>query len=565
MNDKKKVIILGAGIGALTTAHELSKYDDFDIVVYERNEIVGGLARSKYHTESNGYTYPVEYSWRVYGSGYLNLLRVLNEIPLRKNETNSVFDNLIKISSYVFPRFDKKEITVGSGTDKASSLMEGFDKDEKWKVINKLLYCMSLSTDRMNATDYMTWGDFCSDLSVEANKYMVRMWGPVLGMDPTYMSFAVVARIVQVVLGSLLGSTNSLYLMNKPTNDGWFDEWISDLESKGVTIKTNSEILDLKLENNKITEVKIKDAKTGEIYTDTADYIICGLSVESVAEITKNNNQLLNVPSFKNTIELAKISRQIQLSIQVFIDKTLIYPTGELKNVLYLPDTPWAIIIEDQSNVWGETYSTDPRVKSVFSVGICQTDVPGILIKKAFVDCTPEEVQQEVWAQIYKSYKMANIKTESGEGIETANVILFYTWDTYQYNQNTKKIDTWEPKFSNNAKGFQYQPNCATEIDNFFYSTAYTKTQRFIYSMESAAEAGTLTANLILKLENKKPQSSIFGFNTAPMIFKPLQWLDSILFKLHLPHLSKLFFGSNLALVITYFLLPILIVLAVIL
>ena len=76
------------------------------------------------------------------------------------------------------------------------------------------------------------------------------------------------------------------------------------------------------------------------------------------------------MPSFKNTIELAKISRQIQLSIQVFIDKTLIYPTGELKNVLYLPDTPWAIIIEDQSNVWGETYSTDPRVKSVFSVGI---------------------------------------------------------------------------------------------------------------------------------------------------------------------------------------------------
>lgn len=44
-----KVIIIGAGIGGLTVAHELSKYG-YDITIYERNDIVGGLARSKYVT-----------------------------------------------------------------------------------------------------------------------------------------------------------------------------------------------------------------------------------------------------------------------------------------------------------------------------------------------------------------------------------------------------------------------------------------------------------------------------------------------------------------------------------
>lgn len=569
MNDQqKKVIVLGAGIGGLTVAHELSRRG-FAVTVYERNDIVGGLARSKYYTDqSTDYKYPVEYSWRVYGTGYLNLLRLLKEIPLKNKINLSVFDNLVKVSSYIFPRFNKKEITIGNSKDNVADLMEDFDKHEIWSVINKITECMTMSTERIDSLDHMTWAQYCNDLSAEARKYMVRIWGPVLGMDPTHMSFPVVARIVPVLLGGIVRNASSLFLLNSPTNEGWFDQWLVDLKNNGVQIKNNYEILDLTIGTDKIDKIKIKNLASGEVFEDSGDYIVCGLPVEAVAKIVVANSDLLNIPSLQKTINLARISRQIQLSVQLFLDQKIIYPTGHSKNVLYLPDTPWAIIIEDESDVWDKTYSTDPRVKSVHSVGICQTDVAGILFNKKFIDCTPDEVKQEVWAQICKSYQMANIKTESGETIEKANIVLFYIWDTYAYTQN--KENTWEPKFSNNANGLQYMPGHTTELENFFFATAYTKTQRFIYSMESAAEAGTLAANEIMIVENKNNgiqyfPTKIFGFNTSPVILRPLQWLDKKLFQSNLPHANKLFMGNSIALTILYLLLPLLLIFLLIL
>ena len=42
-----KINIYGGGLSGLSTAFELSKYD-FDITIYEQEEINGGFAKSKY-------------------------------------------------------------------------------------------------------------------------------------------------------------------------------------------------------------------------------------------------------------------------------------------------------------------------------------------------------------------------------------------------------------------------------------------------------------------------------------------------------------------------------------
>lgn len=43
---KKKVIVVGAGISGLTTAYELMKTGRYDVTVLEREDAVGGLART---------------------------------------------------------------------------------------------------------------------------------------------------------------------------------------------------------------------------------------------------------------------------------------------------------------------------------------------------------------------------------------------------------------------------------------------------------------------------------------------------------------------------------------
>jgi uncharacterized protein with NAD-binding domain and iron-sulfur cluster len=568
---RPKVIICGAGIGGLTVAHELAK-KNFDVVVYERNPVVGGLARSRYYVDpATQHSYPVEYSWRIYGAHYKNMHRLFTEIPLRgekKPSAKTVFSNLVRVWTYIFPRFDKKEVVVSRGKN-VQQLLSGFAPGDRLKILNKVLYCMTMSPERMDSLDNLTWKEFCKDLSPEARKYLVTMWGPVLGMDPTYMSFPVIARMLQVIMGAFIGATGSLFVMNKPTNQGWFDEWTAYLEGTGkVRVKTDHEIMDLKMRDGMINRVAVKDRKSNIVTEEAADYVVCALSVEAIAAIVEKNPELNAQPTLHNTVELAKRCRQVQLSVQVFLDQKLVYPvTGPL--VLYLPDTPWAIIIEPQDLIWGQTYSSNKKVKTVLSVGICHTDVPGILFGKSFVKCNEKEIQQEVWAQITKSYKCSSIKTEKGGGIETANVELFYMWDSFTFDQNKKEITVWEPKFSNNAGSLRYQPAHTTEVPNLFFATAYTKTHRYIYSMEAAVEAGTNSANEIVKKNNAltgrdEAATPVHAFSSTLFLLKPLLLLDRFLLKIGLPHISTVTFGSTLAFLILSFLLLVAIVIGVI-
>ncbi|MEK6809685.1 MAG: FAD-dependent oxidoreductase [Nanoarchaeota archaeon] len=547
-NNKKKpkVIICGAGIGGLTVAHELSKRN-FDVTVYERNDIVGGLARSSYHTEKNK-KYPTEYSWRVYGNNYKNLLRVLKEIPLHNHKKQSVLNNLVKVCTYIFPRFGKEEVIVSRGNNK-SKLMKDFKTRDFFKIINKILYCLTLSTSRADSLDHIKWKDYCRDLSPEAKKFMVQLWGPVLGMDTTHMSFPVVSRMVGILLGGFVHYPSCLYLLDKPTNEGWFDEWTHYLQNTNrVKIKTNCRIVDFKMKDGEIDYVLVEDGGENKIIKDAADYYVCALPIESIAKIVSDNAQFSAVPTLKNTVKLAEKCRQIQLSVQIFLDQKIIYPSKE-KIILYLPDTPWSLIIEPQDIVWGRTYCTDKNVKTVLSVGICQTDQPGILYHKPFIKCSKDEIKKEVWSQILRSYRFSSIAIKNKDKLDKANIVLFYMWDSFYFDDKKKEIDVWEPKFSNNIDSLRYQPDHATEIPNFLFATGYTKTKRYIYSMESAAEAGTLCANEIIGRYNQKsgkslPLTKIYPYFGSTLFLKPLILIDALLYKLGLPHLSRLTFNS---------------------
>jgi uncharacterized protein with NAD-binding domain and iron-sulfur cluster len=549
-NESKKVIICGAGIGGLTAAHELAKRG-FDVVVYERNKILGGLARSAYLND-NDHEYPIEYSWRVYGTHYKNLLRLLAEIPLAEDETKTVYDNLVLINRYIFPREDDEAFILPREKGQ-KRLLKAFTTKDKFQILNKILFCVTMSTDRMDSMDNLKWKDYCADLSDEAKKYLIKIWGPVLGMDPSFMSFPVVARMMKVLLGGFADTASGLYLMNQPTNDGWFDNWEKHLESSGhVTIKKNHEIKNIELRDGKIQSVTVLDKETDETLTDTADYFVCSLPAESIAKIVKENTDLSSVLELSNTIPLAKASRQVQMSVQVFLDQKLIYPTPH-KNVLYLPDTPWALIIEPEALAWDATYSTDSKVKSVHSVGACQTDVPGIVHGKPFTACNEQEVEDEVMEQMIRSYQYSGITTQDGKPFNKDNVVLFYIWHSFTFDEQAQRMDTWEPKFSNNANSLKYQPTHNTSISNLLFATGYTKTDRYIYSMEAATEAGLLCANEIIKQSPlKKFQTNVLPFHASPHFFRPLAALDRVLFKLRLPHLSKLLLGSSTLLTFLY-------------
>ena len=76
-SDKIKINIYGAGISGLITAFELSKYNNFEITIFEKSDSVGGMSKSKYINNI-----PSEHSWRGYSNFYYNLIDILKQIPV---------------------------------------------------------------------------------------------------------------------------------------------------------------------------------------------------------------------------------------------------------------------------------------------------------------------------------------------------------------------------------------------------------------------------------------------------------------------------------------------------
>ena len=76
---KKKINIYGSGITGLTICHELIN-NDFDIHIYEKNNNIGGMARSN----RNKLGISHEHSWRAFGENYINLYNIMNRIPIYK-------------------------------------------------------------------------------------------------------------------------------------------------------------------------------------------------------------------------------------------------------------------------------------------------------------------------------------------------------------------------------------------------------------------------------------------------------------------------------------------------
>ena len=89
----KKINIYGAGIAGLTVAHELIE-KGFDVTVYEKDNIAGGMART-YRDKNN---IPTEHSWRGYGPFYYNTFELIKRIPvvdncnIKENFSNSNLD-----------------------------------------------------------------------------------------------------------------------------------------------------------------------------------------------------------------------------------------------------------------------------------------------------------------------------------------------------------------------------------------------------------------------------------------------------------------------------------------
>lgn len=499
----KKIIILGGGIGGLTVAHELARSvgSKYEIHVYERNQIIGGMARSSYK-ERNGVRLPTEYCWRIYGPNYRNLRPILKQIPLKGDATKTVHDNLVDIRNYLIA--DQGTVLYLNNRPKALfDIRKAFKKipfSQKFSVLSRIFYCFMISTKRLNQLDRFSWSEYINPkkmLGHDMRKYIIDIMGPYLGAENEKVNVPSVVKTLE----TFKLRNRPLSVMGGPTNEAWFDHWQAYLEGMGVTFHLGKTVQDVHLSGTHIDAVELTDGTRV-----TGDYFFCSLPIDIVAQL----------PSLQldGMTQLAERGHQLMMGIQLYFDKKIALPYRD--TALHIPDSPWQLVIEPQGVIWGKQYGD---IADLWSVGLCDPLKPGLLIRKPFVECSHEEICKEVWYQICHS-EFGNFLH-----LDRVNILDYNVWDTYVYDGT--KIDTTEPKFSTNKGTYFLRPQNETKYENLFFATGYTQTKTDMFEMESAAESGRRAARLLDKTVRVAEAR-------RPIFFAPYRAVDRLLSPLNM-------------------------------
>lgn len=529
---KIKVCILGAGIGGLTAAHYLSKQPDIEVHIYERNDTVGGQARSS----GGSFESFSEYCWHVVGDGYLNLIPLLQEIPddysVETNTMhNTVFDHLIPINNFLYGRYSgdflkeagnsfistKNPFKFLSGVRELGEHITFWDFVLLFKAFG-LAYMAC--EERLEGYSDVLWSEFMKHLSPEAKRWVVDSPSIYLGMKTDTLSTQLMLSMFRsrktqrinitevdnfgrVYPRSKPQSQAHFYSFSGPINEVWFQPWVSHLKKNGVIFHMSSQISEIFTENDKIIGIRV-DRDT----IIKGDIFVNALSVESLAAV---------IPS-RNFSQLSRSGRQIQTQVLYKIPSKV---ETDGPTIIVLPDTEWCIMVRIEGELWRDEYYYSD--KDILCAGIGIWERPGVNGKTA-QECTREEIAEEVWRQIQKNEGLMKSIRLKDTDLTLADLAFsenkklscppWDIWESYRYDDDWSGIQTYEPKFTNGVGTLENRPQTKdAKYKNLYHSTAYTRTDMDIFCMESAVEAGVRASGAILMNDDSNPHPQIeFGW-----------------------------------------------------
>lgn len=502
-----RVCILGGGVGGLVAAHRLVRANPrLQVTLVERNPEVGGQARSRWQVENEGETEHREHHelcWHVVGKGYACLGPLLADIP-DKNGASTVQSHLRPMSRFLYGRSigdaTKFKDEVGQSfvvTPTISSFLGGIEDlgghltfKDKVRLAWLWAFMSTCSPERMHQLDDVAWHEMLDGLSDEAKKWIVDPPSIYLGMDTSRLSTAVMFNMFRASRDVPELAANDFWCFDGPINDVWFEPWVKHLVDASVDIKLNTVIDHVETkQDGSILAVHVKRQDSWSAERIEADYFINALSPEQAALL------LPACAAQGHLSRLAELGRQVQTQVLFTVDSPIEW---QLPSAVILPDSAWCVMVRPEAPLWegANELGAPDGTQDILSAGIGIWHKPGPLFHKPAKECTHDEIVQEVWYQMHQSKGLMDYLSMP-KAFTDARI-----WHSYEFDDISKRFDTWEPKFSNSTGTLALRPDCRVpdaQVPNLFHGAAYAMTEASIYNMESAAEAGTRAAQSLLE------------------------------------------------------------------
>jgi uncharacterized protein with NAD-binding domain and iron-sulfur cluster len=316
-------------------------------------------------------------------------------------------------------------------------------------------------------------------------------------------------------------------LLDGPTSDVWIDPWAAHLRSLGVKLRTEARVDAIACRDGRIASLTV--ARDGTATDVTADHYIAALPVEIMARLVTPAMAAADV----RLAALGRLRTRWMNGIMLYVDRDVPVIHG---HTIYI-DAPWALTSISQHQFWpGVDLESlgDGRVEGILSVDISDWEAPGIVYGKPAMECTPDEIRDEVWAQLKR-----HLDRPGHEQLEDAN-LLGYFLDPDIVFPNPTRATNLEPLLVNTAGSWTHRPDAVTAIENLFLASDYVRTTTDLATMEGANEAARRAVNGVLDASGSREDRCELWSRSEPIVFVPARTYDLLRFKLGRPHQAHL-------------------------
>lgn len=553
----KKVIVLGAGVGGLTAAHELAERG-YQVTLYERMTAFGGKARSIPKPDSGierRQDLPGEHGFRFFPGFYRHVIDTMARIPF--HEGGNVAQNLVAATQSMLARFDQPSLIAAVGFPKTWAELKtfiyqftqsnGVSLRDNLHFLRCILVMATTCMDRINHQyDWIPYWTFIgAPQRSEAYQHLLGegLTRSLVAMKAELASTRTIATVFcQMIYPMLDPMRNDDRLLCAPTDIVWIFPWVSYLMSLGMQHQLGALAVGFeaypdapRLQNIRLV---VNGAEVTLTHGQDFDYAVSAIPVDGMTQILSTESGKAFLKKAPELKELHHLETRWMNGVQFYLKQDIPLVNG---HILYV-DTPWALTAISQRQFWQQfelTTSGDGTTRGLLSVDISEFSVPGILIQKPACDCTQEEIAAEVWAQLKRSHNVNGQKVLPEEMPEyfMDDCISLQHVDPHMKSPQASSKNPYgdhvdlEPLFINTVGSLRFRPNSDFGFDNFFLASDYVKTYTDLATMEGANEAARRAVNALLDRDGSTaPRAHVWPLE-QPWYVRPWQMLDAWRFR----------------------------------
>ncbi|WP_437682093.1 hydroxysqualene dehydroxylase [Sorangium sp. So ce131] len=521
---KKRVAILGGGIGGLSAAHELA--GDFEVHVYEADRHLGGKARSQFKAGTGvgqRRDLPGEHGFRFFPAFYQHVIDTMRRTPLPGG--GNVADNLVGCGEMAIAEADRgpqvlpRRRPQGIGdffrvVDAVESFFAGSDvcaSDLALFGSKMLAFMCTCDERRLGELERMSFWDY-----VEGPRYTPRFQSYInssrfmVAMDAKRGSARTIAsKALQILLDFQRPADANDRVLNGPTTLQWLDPWEQHLRGLGVAFHFEKRLIGLDFDGGRIRGARFE----GSPDSVAADYFVLALPLERAGACI-DDAMIAADPALGRLRDATDMTAWMS-GAQFYLRRDVPICNG---HVAYA-DSPWALSSISQAQFWApaggpfsERYG-DGQVQGVLSVDICVWDQPGRFTAKAAAECTSaDEVLAEIWRQLQASLN------GKGEVLRDEDRAGWRLDDNIEFGPGGAKNRT--PLLVHPPGSWFRRPRAETQIHNLMLASDYVQTMTDLATMEGANEAARMAANAIFAREGLAAKAALFPVEeaTGPLV-----------------------------------------------